>query len=125
MSLTWRDAAATAVTAALAAGWVGLAQQASWAPVTSVRWYAVLFLVAGQTTCAVCAADLTRQGVTRGPGFLLGPLAAVATVLALVAGSAVVLGVAVAAMVVLWLLATSRHVLGSQAHLRRHAGVRA
>lgn len=120
MSLTWRDGIATAVTGALAAGWVGLAQQATWAPVTSVRWYAVLFLVVGQTTCAVCAADLARQGVLRSPGFFLGPLALVSSALAVVTGSVAVLGVAVVATAGLWALSTGRHVLGAHAHLPWH-----
>lgn len=111
MSLTWRDGVATAVTGGLVAGWVGLAQGATWAPVTSVRWYAVLFLLVGQTTCAVCAADLARQGVTRSAGFYLGPLAFAGTVLAIVTGSVEVLGVAVVATALLWALSTTRHLV--------------
>jgi len=122
MSLTWRDSVATAVTGALAIGWVGLAQEASWAPITSVRWYAVLFLVVGQTTCAVCAADLARQGVLRSSGFFLGPLALAAAVLAIVTGNVAVLGLAVLATVVLWVLATGRHVLAGHAFPHRHHG---
>ncbi|MGB8649556.1 MAG: hypothetical protein WCD35_02725 [Mycobacteriales bacterium] len=110
-TITWRDAVATAVTGALAASYVGLAQGQSWAPVTSVRWFAVLFLLAGQVACTVGAADAMAAGATQGVGFLLGPVALLATLTAVVTGSVTVTGVAVCAMVGLWLLTTSRHVL--------------
>lgn len=117
MTITWRDATATAVAVALVTAYVGLAQGASWAPVTSVRWFALLFLLAGQATCIVGAAEAMASGATRGAGFILGPVALIATLAALVTGSTSVMGVAVAAMAGLWVLTTNRHMLGGRRHL--------
>ena len=111
MTLTWRDAAATAVVGAFAVGYVGLAQEQTWAPVTSVRWFALLFVVIGQATCAIGAADAMAAGATKGAGFVLGPVALLAGLLALVTGSVTVLGIGVVAMVGLWVLTTSRHMI--------------
>lgn len=119
MGITLRDAGTTLVTGALATGYVALVEGASWAPVTSVRWYAALFVVVGQTTCTVGAADALADGTSRGAGYVLGPLALVAGLAALVSGNAGVLGLAVVAMVLLWVLTTSRHALHGHRAVRR------
>lgn len=124
-ALTWRDGLATAATGGLVAAYVGLVQEAAWAPITSVRGYAALFLLVGQVTCAVCAAELARSGLVAGPGYFVGPLALVATVLALVTGSAGVMGVGVVALVLLWALGTALHARPhdhDHDHHRHHGG---
>lgn len=109
MRITLRDAGATLVTAAVVTGYVGLVAGASWMPITSVRWYAVLFLLVGQSTCTIGAADALADGTTRGAGYLLGPIALVAAVAAVITGNAGVLGVSILCMALLWLVTTSRH----------------
>jgi hypothetical protein len=118
MTLTWRDAVATAVVGAFTVSYVGLAQEQSWAPVTSVRWFALLFLGVGPATCAIAAADAMAAGATRGAGFVLGPVAFLAGLVALVSGSVTVLGIGVVAMVGLWVLTTSRHVIAGHPVVR-------
>ena len=115
MRLTLRDLGETLVVLALAAGYVGLVQAASWMPITSVRWFAVLFVVVGQAACALGAADALADRTSGGAGFVLGPVALVAGLLAVVTGSETVLGVGVLAMAGLWLLTTSRHALHRKA----------
>ena len=115
MRLTLRDAAETAVVVALTAGYVGLVQDASWVPLTSVRWFAVLFVVVGQAACAFGAADALADRTSRGAGLVLGPVALLAGLLAVVTGSETVLGLGIVAMVGLWLLTTSRHALHGKA----------
>lgn len=119
MRITLRDAGATVVTGALATGYVGLVEKASWAPVTSVRWYALGVVLLGQTTCTIGAADALSDDTSRGAGYVLGPLALVASLAALVTGNAAVLGLGVLAMVLLWVLTTSRHALHGRPVVRR------
>jgi len=119
MRISLRDVWATAVTTAVAAAYVGLVQGASWAPLTSVRWFALVFLLVGQTTSTIGAADALRDRTSRGAGFVLGPIALVATLAAIITGNEGVLGVAVLAMVVLWVLTTSRHALHGHRPVQR------
>lgn len=119
MRISLRDAGATLVTAAVVTGYVGLVEEASWMPITSVRWYAVLFLLVGQSTCTIGAADALADNTTKGAGYLLGPVALVAALAAVITGNAGVLGVSILCMVLLWVITTSRHAAHGHRAVRR------
>lgn len=109
MRLTWRDAAATAATAALTTLYVAQAVDASWAPITSVRWLAVAVIGLGLYACITGASDIAASDDMRGPGMVLGPVAGFALIAALITGYSPLVGVAVVASILLWVSGTIRH----------------
>jgi hypothetical protein len=109
MRLTWRDGAATAATAALTVIYLALAADASWAPITSVRWAAVSVLALGIGACVVGTGDsLTDAEMPPIPRFL-GAVAGLSVLGAIIFGYSPLIGVCVAASLLLWVLATVRH----------------
>lgn len=97
MSLTWKDAAATVLTALIVAGWL---------VVDSNRWAAAVVLALGVVSCSLGSAG--RERMWRLPAFL-GVAALVLGVLAIVTGSSLALALLVADDVVLWAVTTLRH----------------
>jgi hypothetical protein len=106
MAFTWKDIAATLVTAL--AVLVYITTHEGWdVPLIgdSVRWATVAIVLLGAVGCALGS---PQQG---GGKFLsaLGVLAAVLAIVALVTGSLTPLSLLVADIVLLWLLSTLRH----------------
>lgn len=113
MRLTWEDAVATAATAGVAALYVGLATEADWAPLQSVRVTAAATLVLGVTACAVGGAQTTRDSaVMSGPEPFVGGLTAILLGFAVLTGWVPLLGISVGMICLLWLTTTVRHLRG-------------
>lgn len=112
MQLTWRDAAATALTAIIVALYVAYLAGVEIATFTSVRAIAAAGLVLGLASCVVGAAP-PNPGESKPTGYrwmaALGVAALLAGLLALISGLQAALAVQVAAIVLLWLFATLRH----------------
>lgn len=110
MRLTWKDAVATAATGGVVALYVGLATDAGWAPLQSVRATAAITLVLGMTACAVGGADAAQNSqIMSGPEPFLGGLTAILLGVAVLTGWMPLLGIAVGLTVVLWFTTTLRH----------------
>jgi hypothetical protein len=119
MRVTLRDVTTAAVTAVVVTGYVGLVTGAAWLPEPSVRVAAAVFLLVGQPTCTLCAAEVLAAGTTRGAWSMLGPIALASALAALASGSAPVLGAAVLALVLLWLVALGSRALHGGRAVRR------
>jgi hypothetical protein len=118
MKLTWRDAVATVVMAAIVVIYVAFLHSTTAWLISSARGTATAVLVLGLVGgCGMSAAGeryRTRQGQAyTGAMSLLGLVALAAGVVALITASTVALAVLVAAAVALWLVATLRHALAT------------
>ncbi len=120
MHLTWRDGMATIAVAVAAVGY-GLWQTGTVLKGTSTRAVAVAAFALGWLACTSdakrMASAYSPQAQDRPPasytavGSLLGLVALIAGVWAIVASSETMLAVLIGTMVVLWLMATGRHMM--------------
>jgi hypothetical protein len=123
MRLTWKDAVSTTVMALIVAIYVAFLADAGWPLVAGARGTATAILVLGIVGgCALSsAAELYGKAVRPATRVLavvanlIGVLALVAAVYALVTANVVAVGVLFAATAALWLLATLRHAFGRPA----------
>ncbi len=111
MRLTWRDAWATVLTAAVVALYWALQAGVDLGLLTTVRGVAGVGLLLGITTCGVGSArDLQHT-----PGYYMmgavGVIALLAGVLAVITASDVALTVSVFAIAALWFATTLRHAM--------------
>lgn len=117
MKLTWKDAAATTLTAG-AVGLYGAFLAGTELPLVSApRALAGVVLVLGLGACALGGSDLQTNGRPSRWMIWLGTLGGVALltgVITLITGSEVVLATLVGITVVLWLLATARHIFAGR-----------
>ena len=97
MSLTWKDAAATVLTAGIVVTWLA---------VDGNRWAAAIVFALGALSCSLGTAAKGRMW--RLPAFL-GVAALVLAVVALATGSWLALSLLALADVLLWAVTTLRH----------------
>ncbi len=116
MRLTWRDVVATVFTAAIVVIYAAFLNSTTAWLISSARGTATAVLVLGMVGgCGLSAAGAQYQGKHGGAYTaavsLLGVVALITAVLALITASEVALAVLVGATVALWLVATLRHAL--------------
>ena len=114
MSLTWKDAVSAVFMTAIAVIYVAFLNSSTAWLISSARGTAAAVLVLGVVGgCAMGAAGEQYQGARAGAytGFasVLGVIALVAGVAALITASTVALAILVVATLALWLAATARH----------------
>ena len=112
MRLTWKDGAATVLTAGIMALYVAFLAGARLPLVSGPRMLAGVALVAGLGACALGGGGATTNASARWvayTGGILGGTAFLAALVTLITGSSVGLGVLVGATVALWVFATVRH----------------
>jgi hypothetical protein len=117
MRLTWKDGAATVVTAAVVGLYVAFLAGADLPLVSGPRALGTVVLALGMVGCALGSPDTS---VAKGRSFTawtatlsgIGVVALVAALFVLITGSEAVLAVLVGSVVALWLLATVRHIVG-------------
>jgi len=120
MRLTWKDAVSTVFMAAIVIIYVAFLNSTTAWLISSARGTAAAVLVLGFVGgCAMSAAAEQYQD-TRARAYtsfasVLGVIALVAGVVALITASTVALAILVVATLALWLAATARHALASPA----------
>lgn len=123
MRLTWRDGAATLLTAVAVAIYWALLADAGLPLVGGVRGAATAILLIGAGTCITGANQAnTRDGVSKALGFL-GATAFFAGLIAIIWAVEWALAIEIGAIVVLWAVTTLRHALTHTAS-REHVNVR-
>jgi hypothetical protein len=121
MRLTWKDAAATVLTAGVVALYAAYLAGAGLPLVSGPRVVAAVALVAGLGACAVGGTDLDRASRwTTYTGATLGGVAILAALVAMTTGLGAALAVLVGATVVLWVMATARHAFTGGARAPEH-----
>jgi hypothetical protein len=112
MRLTWKDAAATGLTAGAVALYVAFLAGAGLPLVSGPRVLAGVVLVAGLGACALGGSSVASDRPPRWAGYtggILGGTAFLAALITLIIGNEVALGVLVGATLALWVVATARH----------------
>jgi len=110
MRLTWRDAVATIMTAAVGAIYIAFLAGAYLPLLSGPRALAAAVFVVGMTTCIIGSADIGSQptGWSSVAG-VLGLTALIAAIATVITGGTFGLTVLVAAIVGLWALTTIHH----------------
>ncbi len=126
MRLTYRDGIATVATAA-AVVFYALWATNTVAPNLSTRVAALVVFGLGFVGCPTAAQDVSGRNTTTRRWYattttVLGFVALVAGVSAMVFASEVMLAILVVALVALWLAATARHAYGSHPRIRTGSG---
>lgn len=126
MRLTWKDGIATVATAA-AVVFYALWATNTVAPNLSTRVAALVVFALGFVGCPTAAQDVSGRNTTTRKWYattstVLGFVALVAGVSAMVFASEVMLAILVVAMVALWLAATARHAYGGRPRARTGSG---
>jgi hypothetical protein len=112
MRLTWKDGAATVLTAGVVTLYVAFLAGAGLPLLSAPRVLAGLVLVMGLGACALGGSGAATDGSPRWvayTGGILGGAAFLAAVVTLITGNAAVLGVLIGATIALWFFATARH----------------
>lgn len=116
ITLTWRDAVATATT--LVVTFISFAAVRGWnVPILrSYRLSTLAIGVIGLATCIVAGSSSQANGLQGAYAITMasiGGLAFLLTIIGLISGSKVFLLATASAIVVLWVVATIRHISGS------------
>jgi hypothetical protein len=114
MRLTWKDTAATVLTAAIVALYVAFLVDANLPLVSGPRALAGVVLIAGLAACAIGGRSMTadtRHGWVVRISVVLGVVAFISALITMITGSEFVLAMVVGTTVALWLVTTLRHAL--------------
>jgi hypothetical protein len=119
MTLTWKDAVATLASALAVLAFVITHEGWDvWLIGDHRRWAAAVVLVLG---LAACSAGASKDGMARRDSAVLGGLAGVLGILAVITGSLTPLSLLVADIVVLWVITTYRHAAAGAPRSAAHA----
>lgn len=109
MRLTWKDAAATILVAAIVIPYVGYLVRGEMPFIKDPRGMAGTALILGIAACAVGASAAQGSSILVKIGNVLGPVALVLGIATLIFETEWLLAGTIGAIVLLWLLATARH----------------
>jgi hypothetical protein len=121
MNLTWKDAAATGLTAGVVTLYGAYLAEADLGVWSNPRMLGVTTLVLGLGACATGAEPTGTPSAARKVAGVAAAVAGLAALWTIVFGTSLTLAVAVAATAFLWLLATIRHAVTTASTPTRRA----